>query len=63
MRIPEWPDRVESVQVVADVEPAFSKMKREAEAAGKECELIIAILPQKSSQFYGKSFHDFDLGL
>lgn len=54
MRIPEWPDRVEAVQVVADVDPAFTKMKREAEAAGKECELIIAILPQKSSQFYGK---------
>lgn len=56
MRMPEWPDRVESVQVVADVEPAFAKMKRETEAAGKECELIITILPQKSTQFYCKCF-------
>lgn len=54
MQIPQWPDRVETVQMVADVEPAFKKMKREAEAVGKECELIIAILPQKSTQYYCK---------
>jgi len=54
MRMPQWPDRAEAIGQVADVERAMTAICKDIESKGKQCALMIVVVPQKSTQFYSE---------
>ncbi|CAD5220513.1 unnamed protein product [Bursaphelenchus xylophilus] len=52
MNFPQWPEFVRYGRDVNDIERMFHQTARDYRSSGRQCDLVIVVLPSKNSDFY-----------